>query len=111
MRRAGLGDGAPTGNYVPSGYSVYEEENDKLTDSLKAKVNALRTLSIDIGTEVKFQNTMLGQMDTDFDSTGGLLGATMGRLKRLSRGSQTKLFCYLMLFVLFVVFVLYWIIR
>ncbi|RXM32262.1 BET1-like [Acipenser ruthenus] len=68
-------------------------------------------LSIDIGTEVKYQNKMLVDMDTDFDSTGGLLGATMGRLKLLSRGSQTKLFCYVLLFALFVFFVLYWVIK
>ncbi|XP_041104830.1 BET1 homolog isoform X2 [Polyodon spathula] len=105
MRRAGLGEGVPTGNYVASGYSVYEEENEQLSEGLKEK------LSIDIGTEVKYQNKMLVDMDTDFDSTGGLLGATMGRLKLLSRGSQTKLFCYVLLFVLFVFFVLYWIIK
>ena len=49
--------------------------------------------------------------DSDFDSTGGLLGATIGRVKQLSRGSQTKLFCYLLLFALFVFLVLYWYIK
>ncbi|KFQ08917.1 BET1, partial [Leptosomus discolor] len=68
-------------------------------------------LSIEIGTEVKNQNKMLSEMDTDFDSAGGLLGATMGRLRMLSRGSQTKLLCYMMLFALFVFFVVYWIIK
>ncbi|KAM6899285.1 BET1 homolog [Xenentodon cancila] len=110
MRRAGLGEGG-SGHYVASGYSVYEEENDHLQDELKAKVNALKSLSIDIGTEVKYQNKILDDMDTDFDSTGGLLGATIGRVKRLSRGSQTKLLCYMLLFCLFVFFVLYWFIK
>ncbi|KAM6209237.1 BET1 homolog isoform 2-T2 [Sarcoramphus papa] len=107
MRRAGLGDGAPAGNYgyTNSGYSVYEEENERLTESLRTK------LSIEIGTEVKNQNKMLSEMDNDFDSAGGLLGATMGRLRTLSRGSQTKLLCYMMLFALFVFFVIYWIIK
>ncbi|KAG7458187.1 hypothetical protein MATL_G00235480 [Megalops atlanticus] len=111
MRRAGLGDGAQGGNYVASGYSVYEEENEHLQEGLRAKVAALKHLSIDIGQEVKYQNKMLDDMDTDFDSTGGLLGATMGRLKLLSRGSQTRIFCYVLLFALFVFFVLYWVIR
>ncbi|KAM8841343.1 BET1 homolog [Spinachia spinachia] len=110
MRRAGLGEGGPA-NYVASGYSVYEEENEHLQEGLRAKVSALKSLSIDIGTEVKYQNTMLGDMDTDFDSTGGLLGATIGRVKQLSRGSQTKLLCYMLLFCLFVFFVLYWFIK
>ncbi|XP_009067611.1 PREDICTED: BET1 homolog, partial [Acanthisitta chloris] len=71
----------------------------------------LLKLSIEIGTEVKNQNKMLSEMENDFDSTGGLLGATMGRLRTLSRGSQTKLLCYMMLFSLFVFFVIYWIIK
>uniref|UniRef100_A0A4W3K8H3 Bet1 golgi vesicular membrane trafficking protein n=1 Tax=Callorhinchus milii TaxID=7868 RepID=A0A4W3K8H3_CALMI len=104
------GDGATT--YTPgSGYSVYEEENEKLTEGLREKVTALKSLSIDIGTEVKYHNKMINEMDTDFDSTGGLLGATMGRLKHISRGSQTRMICYMMLFAFFVFFVLYWIIK
>ncbi|KAM3928697.1 BET1 homolog [Leptodactylus fuscus] len=94
-----------------SGYSVYEEENEKLTESLRAKASALKSLSIDIGTEVKYHNKFLGEMDSDFDSTGGLLGSTMGRLKVLSRGSQAKLFLYMMLFACFVFFVIYWFIK
>ncbi|NWR40307.1 BET1 protein, partial [Tachuris rubrigastra] len=85
------GEGAPAGNYghTSSGYSVYEEENDRLTESLCMKVSAIKSLSTEIGTEVKKQNKMLSEMENDFDSTGGLLGATMGRLRTLSRGSQT----------------------
>ncbi|XP_015275689.1 PREDICTED: BET1 homolog [Gekko japonicus] len=113
MRRAGLTEGTASGNYgyANSGYSVYEEENERLTESLRSKVTAIKSLSIEIGTEVKQQNKMLTEMDNDFDSTGGFLGATMGRLKTLSRGSQTKLLCYMMLFSLFVFFVIYWIIK
>ncbi|XP_028317398.1 BET1 homolog [Gouania willdenowi] len=107
MRRAGLGESG-YGHYVASGYSVYEEENEHLQEGLKAKVNALKSLSIDIGTEVKYQNKVLEDMDSDFDSTGGLLGATIGRVKHLSRGSQTKLLCYMLLFCFFVFVVLYW---
>ncbi|XP_078285179.1 BET1 homolog [Rhinoraja longicauda] len=106
MRRAGLGEG-----FTGGGYSVYEEENDKFTEGLRDKVTALKSLSIDIGTEVKYHNKVLDEMDSGFESTGGLLGATMGRLKHLSRGNQTKVLCYLMLFALFVFFVLYWVIK
>lgn len=40
-----LGEGGPQGNYVASGYSVYEEENEHLQEGLKAKVNALKHVS------------------------------------------------------------------
>ncbi|KAJ7396773.1 hypothetical protein BTVI_140870 [Pitangus sulphuratus] len=58
------GEGAPAGNYgyTSSGYSVYEEENDRLTESLHTKVSAIKSLSIEIGTEVKNQNKMLSEM-------------------------------------------------
>ncbi|KAM4688791.1 BET1 homolog [Discoglossus pictus] len=111
MDRGGMKhrDGAPRTEM--SGYSVYEEENERLAESLKMKATALKSLSIDIGTEVKYHNKLLGEMDSDFDSAGGFLGSTMGRLKKLSRGSQAKLFCYMMLFALFVFFVIYWFIK
>ncbi|XP_031651015.1 BET1 homolog isoform X1 [Oncorhynchus kisutch] len=62
MRRAGLGEGGPE-NYVASGYSAYEEENEHLQEGLRAKVSALKHLSIDIGTEVKYQKNMLDDME------------------------------------------------
>uniref|UniRef100_A0A5F9DMH4 BET1 homolog n=1 Tax=Oryctolagus cuniculus TaxID=9986 RepID=A0A5F9DMH4_RABIT len=109
-------EGVPPGNYgsygyANSGYSACEEENERLTESLRSKVTAIKSLSIEIGHEVKNQNKLLAEMDSQFDSTTGFLGKTMGKLKILSRGSQTKLLCYMMLFSLFVFFVIYWIIK
>ncbi|KAM9098848.1 BET1 homolog [Sarcophilus harrisii] len=114
MRRAGLGEGAPPPGhhgYANSGYSSFEEENDRLTESLRTKVTAIKSLSIEIGHEVKHQNKMLAEMDSEFDSTTGFLSQTMGRLKVLSRGSQAKLLAYMVLFSFFVFFVIYWILR
>ncbi|KAM9650416.1 BET1 homolog isoform 1-T1 [Trichechus inunguis] len=110
------GEGVPPGNYgnygyASSGYSACEEENERLTESLRSKVTAIKSLSIEIGHEVKNQNKLLAEMDSQFDSTTGFLGKTMGKLKILSRGSQTKLLCYMMLFSFFVFFVIYWIIK
>uniref|UniRef100_A0A8P0TDR1 BET1 homolog n=2 Tax=Canis lupus familiaris TaxID=9615 RepID=A0A8P0TDR1_CANLF len=110
------GEGVPPGNYgnygyANSGYSACEEENERLTESLRSKVTAIKSLSIEIGHEVKHQNKLLAEMDSQFDSTTGFLGKTMGKLKILSRGSQTKLLCYMLLFSLFVFFVIYWIIK
>ncbi|XP_064236457.1 BET1 homolog isoform X3 [Aotus nancymaae] len=67
MRRAGLGEGVPPGNYgnygyANSGYSACEEENERLTESLRSKVTAIKSLSIEIGHEVKTQNKLLAEM-------------------------------------------------
>lgn len=61
MRCAGLREGEPPGNcgnrnYANSVYSVCEEKNESLAESLRNKVTALKTLSIEIGHEVKSLN-------------------------------------------------------
>ncbi|XP_042636748.1 BET1 homolog [Orycteropus afer afer] len=118
MRRAGLGEGVPPGNYGNygygnSGYNACEEENERLTESLKSKVTAIKSVSISLVITYKNQKNKLIaiKLDSEFDSTTGFLGKTMGKLKILSRGSQTKLLCYMMLFSFFVFFVIYWIIK
>uniref|UniRef100_A0A8I5T0G3 Bet1 golgi vesicular membrane trafficking protein n=1 Tax=Pongo abelii TaxID=9601 RepID=A0A8I5T0G3_PONAB len=72
MRRAGLGEGVPPGNYgnygyANSGYSACEEENERLTESLRSKVTAIKSLSIEIGHEVKTQNKLLAEMVSGYD--------------------------------------------
>ncbi|ELW49124.1 BET1 like protein [Tupaia chinensis] len=61
------GEGVPPGNYgnygyANSGYSACEEENERLTESLRNKVTAIKSLSIEIGHEVKHQNKLLAEM-------------------------------------------------
>lgn len=45
-----------------STHNVVEDENERMTDELKDKIHALKSLSIDIGTEVKYQDKMLKGM-------------------------------------------------
>ena len=50
MRRAGLGEGVPPGNYGNCGYpnsgETAREENERLTESLRNKVTAIKSVSI-----------------------------------------------------------------
>lgn len=39
-----------------------EDENERMTDHLKDKIHALKSLSIDIGNEVEYQDKMLRGM-------------------------------------------------
>lgn len=102
------------GNYydpLPSsssyGGEFIETENDDLTEQLKNKVNNLKSLSIDIGEEIKHQDRLLRDMDHDFETTGGFLKNTIGRVTRLSRNSGGYNMLYLILFSFAVIFVLY----
>ncbi|XP_022096374.1 BET1 homolog [Acanthaster planci] len=108
MRRAGLESG---GSRTYADYNAVEDENERLVDSLHDKVSTLKSLSIDIGTEVREQNSFLKQLDDTFDSSGGLLSSTMGRLSKMARAGHNCYLCYLLLFSFFVFFVIYFIIR
>ncbi|KAF4794297.1 BET1 like protein [Turdus rufiventris] len=90
MRRAGLGEGAAAGSYgyANSGYSVYEEENDRLTESLRTKVSAIKSLSIEIGTEVKNQNKMLSEIH-------GSLENLSNPLKKQNAGAYKVSECFI----------------
>ncbi|XP_044731830.1 BET1 homolog [Chrysoperla carnea] len=96
-------------NQNPS--NVVEDENDRMTEELKDKIGMLKSLSIDIGNEVKYQDKMLRDIDDDMERTGGLLGNTMAKVLRLSRGSHNYFILYIFLFSLFVFFVLYLVIK
>ncbi|XP_065174167.1 BET1 homolog [Atheta coriaria] len=84
-----------------------EEENNRMQDELKDKIGVLKSLSIDIGNEVKYQDKLLRDVDDDLDRTGGFLGTTMNRVLRLSKGSHNYYIIYLFLFSIFVFFLLY----
>lgn len=43
-------------------HDALEEENERMAEDLQGKVHALKSLSIDIGTEIKYQDKMLGDM-------------------------------------------------
>lgn len=82
-------------------------ENERLEAELQGKIGALKSLTIDIGHEVRYQDKVLRGIDDDMDRTGGFLGNTMSRVVRLGRNGHQGYMCYMFLFVVFVFFVLY----
>lgn len=61
-------------------------------------------VAVQIGAEVTAQNAMLDSMSTGFDSAGGVLRSTMGRLKGLADGGSAS---HLIILVVAVVVVLF----
>ncbi|KAK8753254.1 hypothetical protein OTU49_003575 [Cherax quadricarinatus] len=84
------------------------EESEEMTAHLKDKVKALKSLTIDIGTEVRSQNKMLNNMDDDFHKSGNFLERSMKRLGIISKGSHNYHLLILFAFC-FVVFLLLWV--
>ena len=92
------------------GHEHLEENNEAAEDELRSKVSALKSLSIDIGTELREQNKEWGEIDNTFDATlSSLFNSTAKVLKLAKSGSRWHMF-YLFLFCLFVFFVLWCII-
>ncbi|CAL1275898.1 unnamed protein product [Larinioides sclopetarius] len=98
-------------SYTGHNRNTVDDENEHLTDELGNKISALKSLTIDIGHEVRAQNQMLREMDDDFDSTSGFLSTTMGRVVKLAKAGHNRYILYLLLFSFFVFFVIYIILK
>lgn len=90
---------------------IIEQENDQLLNNLQGKVSALKSLTIDIGNEVKDQNKYLNGMDNDFDFGEGLLGSTMKRLQVMAAKSNKRFTLYLVLFSFGVFLLIYYVVK
>ncbi|XP_050310883.1 BET1 homolog [Anthonomus grandis grandis] len=88
-----------------------EHENERMAEELSEKIGVLKSLSIDIGNEVKYQHKLLNDVDDDMDRTGGFLGKTMSRVVKLSRGSHNYIVFYLFVFAVVVFFILYLVLK
>ena len=86
------------------------EVNDDLIEGLVPKVSVLKSLALDMGDEIKSQNSLLSSMDHEFDSSWGFLANSMARVKGLASAGHNRWYLYLALFAAFVFFVI-WIIR
>lgn len=102
---------APDGPSSSNHADPLEDENERLTDELRGKIGALKSLSIDIGHEVRYQDKLLRGLDDDMERTGGFLGNTMKRVVRMGKMGHHKYMCYMFLFVLVVFLLLYLVIK
>ncbi|XP_067938337.1 BET1 homolog [Watersipora subatra] len=103
MRR-NFGESPPDGQYS---HNHIEDENSRAENELADKVTRLKSLTIDIGDEVRYQNKMLNGIDDDFDRGSGFLGSSMKRLTGIMNSGSNWHLCYLLLFCLCVFFVLW----
>ncbi|CAJ0574405.1 unnamed protein product, partial [Mesorhabditis spiculigera] len=86
---------------------MQQQYNDGKVDDLQHKVSALKRITLDIGEEVRSQNRLLNDMDTEFESGKGILQNTMRRLGIVGKSGGKNLIFYLLGFSLFVFFVIY----
>lgn len=107
MRRSHSGNYSYEPLPSTSTHNALEDENERMTEELKDKIHALKSLSIDIGTEVKYQDKELRSMDDDFERTSGSLSGSVARVLRLAKAGHNYYILYLFLFSIAVFFVLW----
>ncbi|KAJ1527493.1 hypothetical protein ONE63_007465 [Megalurothrips usitatus] len=91
-RKAACTGPGPADGAHPIGYlcrNLREEENQALTHALHDRVRLLRSLSLEIGAEVRYQNrSLLGTLDDDLERADGMLDKAMSRVARVVRAPQ-----------------------
>ena len=85
------------------------KQNEEQISALSTKIADLKRITIDIHQEVNSQNKLLEGMESQFDSTGGVLQGTMKKLGGLLEVKDSKHMCYLSVFIVFLFLLIYYI--
>jgi len=101
-------EGGGGGRSNDTNSNILEQQNNDRISELSEQVARLKGLTVDIGTEVKEQNSLLDQMGEGFLSTGDMLQGSLAKIGIMLDTSSGKHMCYMVLFVVFVVVFLYW---
>mmetsp|Transcript_18312 Transcript_18312/g.38095 ORF Transcript_18312/g.38095 Transcript_18312/m.38095 type:complete len:133 (-) Transcript_18312:45-443(-) len=93
--------------YGQTNQQIMESQNNERIGALSDQVAALKSLTIDINSEVTEQNRLLDDMDSGFGDIGGLLGSTMNRITTMMDATGSRHMWYLAGFVIVVMVFLY----
>lgn len=88
--------------------NILEQQNNERINELSAHVARLKGLTIDIGNEVREQNSLLDNMGDGFQNTRDLLIGSLGRIGTMLESGGAKHMCYMVAFCVFVMVFLWW---
>mmetsp|Transcript_750 Transcript_750/g.1587 ORF Transcript_750/g.1587 Transcript_750/m.1587 type:complete len:151 (-) Transcript_750:30-482(-) len=91
--------------------NIMEQQNNDRINELSDQVARLKGLTIDIGNEVREQNSLLDNMGDGFSNVGDMLTGSLARMGSMLERGGAKHMCYLVAFVVFVMVFLYWLVR
>ncbi len=86
---------------------IMEQQNNDRINQLSDQVALLKGLTIDIGNEVREQNSLLDQMGDGFASTGDLLAGSLRKIGTMLESGGAKHMCYMVGFIVAVFVLLY----
>jgi len=87
---------------------IMEQQNNERISILSDQVARLKGLTIDIGNEVREQNSLLDSMQDGFMNTSDMLQGSLRRIGTMLESGGAKHMCYMVGFVVFVMVFLYW---
>lgn len=87
---------------------IMEQQNNERIDELSDQVARLKGLTIDIGNEVREQNSLLDGIGDTFSNTGDLLQGSLRRIGTMLESGGTKHMCYMVAFIVGVMIFLWW---
>jgi len=87
--------------------NIMEQQNNDRIDQLSDQVALLKGLTIDIGNEVREQNSLLDQMGDGFASTGDLLAGSLKKIGTMLQSGGAKHMLYMVGFIVAVFVLLY----
>jgi blocked early in transport 1 len=88
---------------------ILEQQNNDRILELSEQVARLKGLTIDIGNEVKEQNSLLDNMGDGFSGVSNLLGNSLKNIATMLQSGGAKHMCYMVIFVVAVMVFLYWV--
>ena len=106
--RVGGGDVERGGGFNDTNANILEQQNNERIFELSEQVSRLKGLTIDIGNEVREQNSLLDQMGDGFSNVGDMIQGSLRRIGSMLESGGSKHMCYMVGFVVFVVVFLYW---
>jgi blocked early in transport 1 len=87
---------------------ILEQQNNDRINELSAHVARLKGLSIEIGDEVREQNSLLDGMGDGFANTRDLLQGSLVRIGTMLQSGGGRHMCYMVAFCVFVMVFLWW---
>ena len=88
--------------------NILEQQNNERMNELANHVALLKGLTIEIGNEVREQNSLLDNMNDGFTNTRDLLQSSLRRIGSMLEQGGTKHMCYMVLFCVGVMMLLWW---
>lgn len=89
--------------------NILEQQNNERLNELSMHVAKLKGLTIDIGNEVREQNSLLDSMNNNFSNTRDMLFNSLSRIGTMLQSGGMKHMCLMVAFCVVVMLFLWWV--